>query len=166
MLNEQEKLQNKLKELLYYDNGELLWRINGFKRTQGKPIGLIRKDGYRFTRFEYKCYLVHRLIWIYHFGTIPKGMQIDHIDGIRSNNQITNLRLVTPATNRKNAAKHKKTKNKYPGVKQVGNNFCVSIGDNGKTKYLGTVYSLDEAKRLRKRHENLLGYHENHGRQV
>lgn len=45
---------------------------------------------------------LHRDVWTYHNGTIPPHLMIDHIDRNRDNNQIENLRLVTPKENRAN----------------------------------------------------------------
>lgn len=45
---------------------------------------------------------LHRDVWQYHNGAIPKHLMIDHIDRDRSNNQIENLRLVTAKENRAN----------------------------------------------------------------
>lgn len=46
---------------------------------------------------------IHRLVWETFNGEIPEGMVIDHIDGNRSNNALSNLRLVTQSENMNNA---------------------------------------------------------------
>ena len=46
---------------------------------------------------------IHRLVWETFNGEIPEGMVIDHIDGNRSNNALSNLRLVTQSENMSNA---------------------------------------------------------------
>lgn len=43
--------------------------------------------------------LAHRLIWEFVHGPIPQGMQINHINGVKTDNRIENLELVTPAEN-------------------------------------------------------------------
>lgn len=42
---------------------------------------------------------VHRLIWEHVHGPIPPGMQINHINGVKDDNRIANLELVTPSEN-------------------------------------------------------------------
>lgn len=52
-------------------------------------------------RINKKCkrFLAHRLFWKYYFGSIPKGKEINHINGIKIDNQIHNLELVTHKQN-------------------------------------------------------------------
>lgn len=45
----------------------------------------------------------HRIIWEVVHGPIPKGMQINHLNGIKNDNRITNLELVTEGQNRRHA---------------------------------------------------------------
>ena len=46
-----------------------------------------------------KMYLVHRLVWIAFNGTIPEGLQVNHINEIKSDNRLSNLNLMTPKEN-------------------------------------------------------------------
>lgn len=55
--------------------------------------------GYMRIRLGDQFDYVHRLIWEHVNGPIPKGMHIDHINGVRDDNRIENLRLVTPKEN-------------------------------------------------------------------
>lgn len=45
-------------------------------------------------------YSVHRLIWQYYNGKIPEGMEINHIDGNKRNNEIKNLEICTSKQNK------------------------------------------------------------------
>lgn len=82
--------------------------INRGRYKSGDPIGSrdAREDGYACirigTRKSSKLILMHRAVWMYHNGEIPKGLQIDHINHDRSDNRIENLRLATNATNSQN----------------------------------------------------------------
>ena len=46
---------------------------------------------------------LHRVIWIACRGDIPEGLEVDHINGIRTDNRIANLRLVTAVGNKANS---------------------------------------------------------------
>jgi hypothetical protein len=75
------------------------------KAYKGCPAGSLgSRDGvpYYSTSANGKRYRVHRIIWELHFGPIPSGMQIDHIDRDSLNNKLGNLRLVSSKTNSRN----------------------------------------------------------------
>lgn len=60
-------------------------------------------NGIKFTRDEKTGYYLnstlrirmHRFVWICNYGDIPKGYAVHHIDHDKSNNDISNLQLVT-----------------------------------------------------------------------
>lgn len=64
------------------------------------------RNGYLRITIRNKQYSIHRLIWETFNGPIPEGYCIDHIDGDKSNNALSNLRLVTQSDNMKNAMKN------------------------------------------------------------
>lgn len=49
------------------------------------------------------CVMAHRLIWIWLNGPIADGLQINHIDGNKQNNNPVNLELATPLENTRHA---------------------------------------------------------------
>lgn len=80
-----------------------------------------------------------RIIWEMHHGSIPEGMQIDHINGIPSDDRWHNLRLVTRHQNCQN---RKTSSNSSIGLRGVA--FCKSTGRytaritvNGEDIWLG-----------------------------
>lgn len=58
-----------------------------------------RPDGYETFSLEGKSVSVHRFVWRFFNGEIPKGMQIHHANHIRHFNDLNNLSLVTPSEN-------------------------------------------------------------------
>ena len=70
------------------------------------------RNNYQRIQLNGKMYSLHHLVWeTYNQKKIPQNMQIDHIDGDKSNNYIDNLRLVTPSENMKNAHKNNENLN-------------------------------------------------------
>ena len=59
-------------------------------------------NGYIVVRKGRKMVKLHRLIWEHAHGPIPGKLQVDHINGVRSDNRIENLRLVSPDENMRN----------------------------------------------------------------
>lgn len=99
-----------LNERYWYDEvlGELRYKIrpSPFSRIKVNEVaGTINWSGYLVVNVNGKQHRVHRLIWMMLVGEIPDGYQIDHIDGNRANNHISNLRLATRAENGRNAKK-------------------------------------------------------------
>lgn len=58
------------------------------------------KKGYYRATTDFTLYL-HRVVWEYHNTKIPDGYEIHHIDFYRSNNDISNLQLLTIAEHKK-----------------------------------------------------------------
>ena len=85
------------------------------------------------------------MAWLYVYGEFPKH-QLDHINHIKYDNRIDNLRNATNQQNQwhKPAAKRNTTGAK--GVIKVGKKFVAQITVNKKKKYLGSYETVDEAK--------------------
>lgn len=78
----------------------------GRSAKRGAIAGFKHSKGYVAITVNGRCYLAHRLAWIYVHGTLP-AFQIDHIDGNRRNNAISNLRACTASENMQNVRKYK-----------------------------------------------------------
>lgn len=126
-----------------------------------KQAGTKDSYGYIQIRISGKSYLAHKLAWLYVNSEWPD--QVDHINHTRSDNRIGNLRKVKFHQNMKNKSLHKNNKSGFHGIYPKGNRWKAEIGVEGKTKYLGTFDSIDEAIQARSQAENDLGFHDNHG---
>jgi len=96
------------------------------------------KNGTHYTR------KIHILVWDA-FGDKPRNgrkLQIDHVNGIKTDNHISNLQLLTP---RQNTTKSKKSKTGLTGAYQDRNGFISLIQINGKQNYLGRFATKQEA---------------------
>lgn len=79
--------------------GEIIYRYRtGPLAKEGQVAGTVTKNGYLSIQVLKKRIYVHRLIWIYMTGDIPNE-DVDHIDGVRTNNQWSNLRLASRQQN-------------------------------------------------------------------
>ena len=119
-------------DLYYYDETSptcLRWAVEvysgrwkNFKNVSvGDVAGGIGSGGYYQVRKERKLQLVHRVIWEIFNGAIPEGMFIDHIDGNRVNNKISNLRVVKREGNARNSKKRKDNTSGLTGVVRIVN---------------------------------------------
>lgn len=170
ILSEKQKFVNAtdLKGLLSYDEqtGEFYWLV---KRGRGiKPgdiAGSIAPIGYRLISVNGRFYYAHRLAWLYVFGEWPDG-QIDHINGVRSDNRITNLRSVSNRENHKNTKLRSDNTSGVNGVywSNVRSKWIAQIVDDEKVKFLGAFANLEDAAKARKKAELANGFHPNHGR--
>ena len=142
-------LQQLAFELFDYDclTGKLYWKKAPSNRCKvGEEAGTLNDNGYRIVYFNGARHRGHRLIWLMHTGSFPT-LQIDHINGIRDDNRIENLREVT---NRENSYNLKKPRSfgtsGYLGVtKTPCNRYMAQIVADGRYYYLGNHATPEEA---------------------
>lgn len=95
-----------------------------------------------------RSHRIHRLVWLYMYGEIPKGHVIDHIDGDRNNNRLSNLRCCLQAENLRNKARPVSAKSPFKGVSELpSGRFSASITLNRATRHIGVFDSPEEAAR-------------------
>ena len=107
--SKQELTAERLREVLAYDpdTGVFTWkaRTSPFSRVNvGDVAGNLRRDGYIEICVDGRKHQSHRLAWLYVYGEWPAD-QIDHINGIRTDNRIANLREANNAENHHNLRK-------------------------------------------------------------
>lgn len=141
--------------------------IRGMKRANqwnakyaGKEAGTANhKKGYKMIGLCGKVYLSHRVAWLITFGEWPE--HIDHINGVKTDNRIANLRSVNNLVNHKNMRFSAANRGSQLGVSfhaQFGK-WRARIGD----EHLGLFDDYDDAVKARKIAERERGYHPMHG---
>ncbi len=109
----------------------------------------------------------HQVIWVMVHGKLPeKGFQIDHINGVRSDNRLENLRAVSKHDNGKNQRLPTRNTTGAIGVSwyKPTKKWLVRINVNKKTVCGGYFSSFEDACAARTLLEVQNNYHENHGR--
>lgn len=148
----------RLLQVISYDRdtGLFIWRQTLSSRAcAGKEAGTPDLHGYKQICIDGKIYKSHRLAVFYETKTWPK-MDIDHIDGNKSNNKISNLREVTKSQNQFNRPVSKNSKSGIKGVHMDGrgrwrayiaaNGKKISIGSFGKKEDAALAYRAFEQK--------------------
>ncbi|MBC8556064.1 MAG: HNH endonuclease [Candidatus Brocadiales bacterium] len=94
------------------------------------------RAGYCQVAINRSNYMYHYLLWILYYNeNIPKGLEIDHINGNKIDNTIDNLRIVTHRENCQNT--HRSGKVKGTSFRHGKNVYCSRIYINGKSIFLG-----------------------------
>lgn len=134
--------QSELKQYLDYnpETGLFTWiKKKAAWQKAGSLAGTVHHEGYVVIGFNYKAYPAHRLAWLFVHGSFPKT-ELDHINRIRTDNRMSNLREVTTQQNQFNLTKRKKTTSKYIGVSWNTRlqKYVAQIQVNKQKIYLGT----------------------------
>jgi hypothetical protein len=129
------------------DTGTILWKVNIGSARIGDILRANSSNGYSRVGVNKHTYYTHRLAWLLYYKEWPTKL-VDHIDGNKTNNSISNLRLALPSQNTYNATLSNKNTSGYKGVSKVSNStkYMARIKDlDGKTKYLGLFLTPEEA---------------------
>lgn len=140
-----------LRELLRFDpeTGVLYWLQTRGKARKGGVAGRADHKGYLKLQIRKGTYAAHRIVWALHYGEWP-SRTIDHINGQRADNRISNLRLATVTENNRNTKKRADNTSGYKGVSlnRKSGKFQAEIHVDGKTIYLGMYDTAEEAHRV------------------
>lgn len=142
--------QAELKEVLHYEptTGIFTWKRRTDKIRIGDIAGTLNK-GYVMIRVNGKIYAAHKLAWLYIYDKyleFPKE-NIDHINCIRNDNRIENLRIATTTQNGQNV-KQARPSNKSTGLLEAYTHqgkFVSYIRAEGKNRNLGVFNTAQEA---------------------
>ena len=153
-----------LRECFFADGSTLRWqarparhfppvpgkrKVGAWKRKSGQSAGSPNGDGYLqvMLKFNGKRYSLaaHRILWALHYGAWPAGC-IDHINGLRTDNRIENLRDVPVRINTQNQrAAMSSSKTGVLGVSKVGARYLARIRHQGRLHHLGSFSTSEEA---------------------
>lgn len=150
---------NKSEELYFIAKVESGW-LKTFKNGKIKNnrtnrfAGYISNSGYLALAIKEKGkihhILSHRLIYLIHKGKIPEGYEINHKNGIKADNRISNLEVVTPSENTIHSYKNGLQKSKPHSKKSKEHLSKLFSGENGSNAKL----SNKDVIRIRKLHKN------------
>lgn len=155
-------MTESMKEFLDYnsDTGIFTWKIKPSMSTEaGATAGTkCKKTNYVKISFKDKLYKAHQMAWFFVYGKKPIGI-IDHINGIRNDNRIANLREVTTRENCSNRIQHRNGKLVGCYFRKDTRKWAAEITINNKKKALGCFFTEQEAhQEYLKARKELVGY--------
>ena len=138
----------QLREVLSYnpETGRFSWRKTLRLGHVGKEAGSLRPTGYISINVHKRLYQAHRLAWLYIHGRWPETY-IDHINGEKSDNRLSNLREASQSQNIANSRVSAANKTGFKGVSfdKSKQKFRACLGMAGKQIFLGYYDSASDA---------------------
>lgn len=118
-------------EYFYYDESSpsgLRWKVDRGRKVKACAMaGCAYTNGYYVCQLFGKRFLIHRIIYEIFNGEIPIGAVVDHLNGIPTDNRISNLRIVTQAQNSRNRKKNQNNTSGFTGI-----TLASSLSSGGK----------------------------------
>lgn len=141
--------QERLREVLRYDpaTGVFTWFTPGKGRVVGATAGCVSKVGYIVIRVDCDLYQAHRLVMFYLTGKWPEH-DVDHINGVRTDNSLDNLRNATRGENLQNQRSAKPfNRSGLLGViwSNQAEKWIARVTHKGKQHHCGTFDTPEEA---------------------
>ena len=154
--------QEFLRDMFTYVDGELV-RKNSPRKRYAKRT----KSEYLCTVIAGRTYKTHRLIYMYHYGTMPH--QVDHADGNKHNNRVENLRACAPSNNSMNIGIKKNNTTGFKGIvwEPSRNKWRTRICLQGKTVFSARFDDIELADLVATMaREKYHGVFANHGKHM
>lgn len=134
----------RVRELLNYDaaTGVFTWAEGRPGASAGSRAGhTCRRHGYVMIRIDRRLHRAHRLAWLHIHGRWP-AVLIDHIDGDKANNALSNLREASHCENNRNIAGRSGVKVRHD---RPNSKYRARIVVDGKDIYLGSFKTPEAA---------------------
>lgn len=129
------------------ETGVVSWKGSSRGVKAGRRAGSVTSGGYVRLEYKKKGYQAHRIAWLLTHKEWPK-QEIDHINGIRSDNRICNLRACSHKENLQNLNSESASSSGLRGVcfhKRAGK-WMAQITSDGVNHYLGLHSTIAEAR--------------------
>jgi len=159
-----DNLQSRFHELFAYADGKLIRKISIGASKARSIVSYKEPNGYLRVRIDGKRYTVHQVVFCMQHGYIPK--MLDHINGIKDDNRIENLREANSSQNGYNT---KTPKANTTGTKNVQyikhmNKYQVRLRINKQNTVIGHFEDLELAQLVAMEARNKYhGVYANHG---
>jgi hypothetical protein len=134
----------ELHRLFRYDSetGKLYWKISPiFNVKIGDEAGSLNERGYMYVKIKNKRYRLHRVVYKMCHKVEPPAI-LDHINEIKTDNRIENLREIDHGHNVRRSTKGSGVRNPSGNVKK----YCARPYFNGKSYHLGVFDTYEEAR--------------------
>lgn len=139
----------RARELLSYDQdtGFFTWNVSRGRCAKGDVAGCLNPQGYIQIMVDGLNYTAHRIAWLIVHGNWPNN-EIDHLNGLRDDNRLANLRDVTATINQQNIRRARS--DNHTGLlgaswNKENKKFVSSIRVSGKRITLGSFPTAEEA---------------------
>ena len=142
-----------------YENYEISNLGNVRNKKTGRILKQALRNGYHFIQVsknnEKKNMKIHRLVALYFIPNPNNKSCVDHINRIKTDNRLDNLRWCSNSENSMNKSKHSNNTSTCTGVHydKSKNKWVVRIVINKKEKHIGLYSTFDEAVKIRKEQE-------------
>lgn len=153
--------QERVRKLFHYDpHTGVLIRLSSKKFGIERVVTSIDSEGYLRASVDCCRIRVHRLIWLYVYGYLPEN-DVDHINRIRTDNRLCNLREVSRSCNIRNSGLRENNKSGVKGVHYIKSikKWSAFIYVDKKNKNLGVFTDFIEAVATRLAAEQCLSWY-------